>query len=47
MSKAERGLWIWGGWKGDAPIREVATALELILTFGPGAPTALGAPLTA
>lgn len=41
QAKAKGGLWVWGGWKGEASIKKAAKALGHVLTCGPGAPAAL------
>lgn len=38
QAKAKGGLWVWGGWEGEASIKKAAKALGHILACGPGAP---------
>lgn len=46
-AKAKGGLWVWGGWKGEASIKKAAKALGCVLACEPGTPTALASLPTA
>ena len=47
QAKAKGGLWVWGGWKGEASLKKAAKAPGHALTRGPGSPTALASLPTA